>query len=59
MSLSGSAKRNLLTLWLIVSTLSSFRLTKPWSPPVKAFLLAPCAESRASARAPGGEERKP
>lgn len=51
MPLSGSAKRNFFTLWLTVSTLSSFRLTKPWSPPVNAFLFALDAESSASVRA--------
>jgi hypothetical protein len=37
---SGSAKRNFLVLWLTSSTLWSFRLMKPWSPPVKALAAA-------------------
>ena len=37
-SLSGKAKRNFFVLWLTSSTLSSFKLMKPWSPPVKADL---------------------
>ena len=35
--LSGRANRNLFVLWLISSISSSFKLMKPWSPPVKAF----------------------
>jgi hypothetical protein len=37
MSSSGSLKRNRLVLWLMSSTSSSFKVMKPWSPPVNAF----------------------
>ena len=36
-SSSFSLKRNFLVLWLTFSTLSSSKLMKPWSPPVKAL----------------------
>lgn len=66
MSSSGSLKRKRLVLWLTISTSSSLRLTKPWSPPVRAALAAaPVTELAASltlasalAAAPGLLEKK-
>lgn len=49
MSSSGSLKRKSLVLWLTFCTSSSLRLTKPWSPPVKAFLTSAVADEAALA----------
>jgi hypothetical protein len=47
-SSSGRANLNFFVLWLMFSTLSSLRLMKPWSPPVKA-LFGPALPAASSA----------
>ena len=44
-SSSGSLNRSFLVLWLTTSVFSSTSDTKPWSPPVKAFLTEPSVEA--------------